>query len=130
MTKETSRLISPRSGVTRSGVTRSGVTRNGRVWYQLNGKFCSKRAYDMAKALDSSKVPAKKVTTQWDGDINPTLLLIVAVIVLVFVVILGCIMVGNAKLDYYGVYKPWKWNANELRFVEDTCRDTQVTTKE
>ena len=106
MTKETSRLIS----------TRSGVTRNGRVWYQLNGKFCSKRAYDMAKELEElgSKVPAKKVTTQWDGDINPTLLLIVAVIVLVFVVILGCIMVGNAKLDYCGY----------------TCRDMQFTTKE
>ena len=117
MTKETSRLIS----------TRSGVTRNGRVWYQLNGKFCSKRAYDMAIALDSSKVPAKKVTTQWDGDINPTLLLIVAVIVLVFVVILGGIMVGDAKVAKCGVYKPWKWNANKIWFVENTCRDLKFT---
>ena len=35
MTKETSRVIS----------TRSGVTRNGRVWYQVNGKFCNKATY-------------------------------------------------------------------------------------
>ena len=117
MNKETSRLIS----------TRSGVTRNGRVWYQLNGKFCSKRAYDMAKELDSSKVPAKKVTTQWDGDINPTLLLIVAVIVLVFVVILGGIRIGDAKIAKCGVYKPWKLNANKIWVVENTCRDLKFT---
>ena len=130
MTKETSRVIS----------TASGVTRNGRVWYKLNGKFCSKRAYDMAKELeelgnfvkelDSSKVPTKKATTKCDGDINPTLLLIVAVIVFVFVVIMVCIMVGDAKVDYCGVYKPWKWNANELWFVENTCKYIHFTPKE
>ena len=127
MNKEISRIIS----------TNWGLTRNGRVWYQLNGKFCSKRAYDMAKELeelgsytkelDSSKVPAKKITTQWDGDINPTLLLIVAVIVLVFVVILGCIRIGDAKIAYCGVYKPWKLNANKIWFVENTCRDLKFT---
>ena len=127
MPKETSRLIS----------TRSGVTRNGRVWYQRNGKFCSKRAYDMAieleeldrmpKDLGSSKVPAKKVTTQWDGDINPTLLLLVAVIVVIFVGILGGIMLGDAKVAYCGVYKPWKLNANKIWFVENTCRDLKFT---
>ena len=130
MTKESNLVVS----------TASGVTRNGRVWYKLNGKFCSKRTYDMAKELEelgnyikeleSSKVPAKKATTKWDGDINPTLLLIVAVIVFVFVVILGCIMLGDAKIAYCGVYKPWKWNASELWFVEDTCKYIHFTPKE
>ena len=130
MTKESNLVVS----------TASGVTRNGRVWYKLNGKFCSKRTYDMAKELEelgsytkeleSSKVPAKKATTKWDGDINPTLLLIVSVIVFVFMLIMVCIMVGDAKVDYCGVYKPWKWNASELWFVEDTCRDIHFTPKE
>ena len=106
--------------------TASGVTRNGRVWYKLNDKFCSKRTYDMAKELDSSKVPAKKVTTEWDGDINPALLLIVAVIVLVFVMIILCILVGENDLYNCGVYKPWA-SHGKLWFVENTCRALEFT---
>ena len=116
MTKERNTVVS----------TASGVTRNGRVWYKLNGKFCSKRTYDMAKELDSSKVHAKKATTKWDGDINPTLLLIVAVIALVFVVILGGIMIGDAKVAKCGVYKPWA-SHGKLWFVENTCRGLEFT---
>ena len=62
--------------------------------------------------------------------VSPTLRIILSVIVVVFMMIMAGIMVGNAKIDYCGVYKPWKWNANELWFVEDTCRDMQFTAKE
>ena len=51
-------------------------------------------------------------------------------VVAVFMLIMACIMVGDAKIAYCGVYKPWKWNANKIWFVENTCRDIHFTPKE
>ena len=59
--------------------------------------------------------------------VSPTLRIIVAVIVVVFVMIMAGIMSGDAKIAYCGVYKPWKWNANKIWFVENTCRGLEFT---
>lgn len=67
------------------------------------------------------------MTKERNTVVSPTLLLIVAVIVVIFVGILGGIMSGDAKIAYCGVYKPWKWHANKIWFVEDTCRALEFT---
>ena len=59
--------------------------------------------------------------------VSPTLRIILSVIVVVFMMIMAGIMSGNAKIAYCGVYKPWKWNANKIWFVENTCRDLKFT---
>ena len=59
--------------------------------------------------------------------VSPTLLITLSVIVGIFVMIMACIMSGNAEIAYCGVYKPWKWNANKIWFVENTCRGLKFT---
>ena len=67
------------------------------------------------------------MTKERNTVVSPTLRIIVAVIVVVFMMIMACIMSGNAKIAYCGVYKPWKLNANKIWFVEDTCRALEFT---
>ena len=66
------------------------------------------------------------MTKECNLVVSPTLFLIVAVIVLVFVMIILCILVGENDLYNCGVYKPWA-SHGKLWFVEDTCRALEFT---
>ena len=46
------------------------------------------------------------------------------------IVFSGVLGQGYSALNSCGVYKPWKWNANKLWFVEDTCKYIHFTSKE
>lgn len=36
---------------------------------------------------------------------------------------------GYSAIYSCGLYKPWKWNANKIWFVEDTCKYIHFTPK-
>ena len=66
------------------------------------------------------------MTKERNTVVSPTLRIIVAVIVVVFMMIMACIMVGENDLYNCGVYKPWA-SHGKLWFVENTCRALEFT---
>ena len=46
------------------------------------------------------------------------------------VVFSGVLCQGYSAIYSCGVYKPWKWNAAKIWFVEDTCKYIHFTPKE
>ena len=54
----------------------------------------------------------------------------VLAVVAAVVVFSGVLGQGYSAIYSCGVYKPWKWNADKLWFVEDTCKYMHFTPKE
>ena len=77
--------------------------------------------------IDTRNKELDRMNKERNQVVSPTLRIILSVIVVVFMMIMAGIMSGNAKIAYCGVYKPWKWNANKIWFVENTCRDLKFT---